>query len=233
MPGASWPPFPILVSAAPLAAVPAQAPVQLPGDGIGTPAPPRHPHTSPGCREVAKPGWRLGGRELMGLGPGGQHGAGLRQTKPPARPVGTRRCRLRAGGAGCPRPHRIPSQRGPRPYSSRPRPGGAPVSGEPTRQPRATHSGVVTPPDSRGRGQRRWQQGRLRGAPGPKWGGHRGGSSPTRTQPSAGTVPTPRPGLTLMGFTVSSPIPLKIGLGRGGSPPRPPTAPPLAPLSSF
>lgn len=34
--------------------------VQLPDDGIGTPAPPAHPHTSLGCREVGKPGWRLG-----------------------------------------------------------------------------------------------------------------------------------------------------------------------------
>lgn len=78
-----------------LVEVPAQALAQLPDDDIGTPAPPAHPHTSPGCREVGKPGWRLGAGALMGLGPPGQRRAGPRQTKPPAQPVATRRCRLR------------------------------------------------------------------------------------------------------------------------------------------
>lgn len=213
-----------------LAVVPAQAPVQLPDDGIGTSAPLVHPHTSPRCREVGKPGWRLGAGVLMGLGLPGQRRAGPNQTKLPARPVGTCRCRLRGS-----QPTREPQL----PPLQLPCPGG-------TQAASTAHLGSVSPardgggclggqqpPSPHQRGHR---DGDSSAVPkqdlasplahgGGGGGGDTRGLSPTHAHPGAGTVPTSRLGLALMGFTISSNIPLKMSLGRG-APPSPPASPP-------
>lgn len=211
----------LTAAVAALAAVPAQAPVQLPDDGIGTPAPPAHPHTSPGCRDVGKPGWRLGAGALMGLGPPGQRRAGPRQTKLPAWLVGTRRC-----GSAAPSPPENPGHPPPAPQAE-----GTQVPGQPAPRPgvtgtggflRANNSPATNPEGTWGRAGPK----RDSASPLSHGGGGTGGAEPHSRPSRRWHRPHALAGISTNGiyhFIQYSP---KDEPGKGGAPPLPPASPP-------